>query len=69
MVIIDFLVCLTRDLRESRQRYESMVNELKRKDSIMREMQQRLETSEGCKFYQFTCRRDYVIFTVCVMMP
>lgn len=38
-----------RDLRESRQRYDSMMNELKRKESIMRELQQRLEANEGCK--------------------
>lgn len=39
-----------RDLRESRQRYDSMMGELKRKESLIREMQQRLESSEGCKF-------------------
>lgn len=39
----------SRDLRESRQRYDSMMSELKRKESIMRELQQRLEANEGCK--------------------
>lgn len=43
----------SRDLLESRQRYESMVGELKRKESVIREMQQRLEASEGCKFLTY----------------
>lgn len=49
-MINDFLVCF-RDLRETRQRFDSMVSELKRKEIILREMQQRLEASEGCKYH------------------
>lgn len=43
----------TRDLRESRQRYDSVGNEIKRKDNQIRELQQRLESNEGCKFTIF----------------
>lgn len=38
-----------RDLRESRQRYDSVGIDIKRKDNQIRELQQRLESSEGCK--------------------
>lgn len=38
-----------RDLRETRQRFDSAGSDLKRKDGQLRELQQRLENSEGCK--------------------
>lgn len=38
-----------RDLRETRQRYDSVGGEIKRKDNQIRELQQRLESNEGCK--------------------
>lgn len=42
-----------RDLRETRQRYDSVGNDIKRKDNQIRELQQRLESNEGCKFAPF----------------
>lgn len=44
------ILILCRDLRESRQRYDSMIGELKRKESVIRDLQQRLESTEGCKW-------------------
>ncbi|XP_055372860.1 serine/threonine-protein kinase Genghis Khan isoform X3 [Condylostylus longicornis] len=41
------LVAAQKDLREARQRCDSIGHELKRKDSQVRELQQRLENSEG----------------------
>lgn len=42
---------LHRDLRETRQRFDSVGSEIKRKDNQIRELQQRLEVNEGCKFH------------------
>lgn len=41
------IIC--RDLRETRQRFDSVGSEIKRKDNQIRELQQRLEVNEGCK--------------------
>lgn len=38
-----------RDLRETRQRFDSVGSEIKRKDNQIRELQQRLDVNEGCK--------------------
>ena len=38
-----------RDLRETQQRVDTIGSELKRKDKQIRELQHRLESSEGCK--------------------
>lgn len=38
-----------RDLRETRQRFDSVGGEIKRKDNQIRELQQRLDVNEGCK--------------------
>ncbi|XP_055372859.1 serine/threonine-protein kinase Genghis Khan isoform X2 [Condylostylus longicornis] len=43
------LVAAQKDLREARQRCDSIGHELKRKDSQVRELQQRLENSEGLR--------------------
>lgn len=39
----------SRDLREARQRCDSYGHDMKRKDSQIRDLQQRLESTEGCK--------------------
>lgn len=44
-----FLLCKYRDLRESRLRFDSVGTDMKRKENQIRELQQRLENSEGCK--------------------
>lgn len=44
-----FIFWKYRDLRETRQRFDSVGGDLKRKDSQIRDLQQRLENSEGCK--------------------
>lgn len=52
IIIIEFIfLCLCRDLRETRQRFDSVGSEIKRKDLQIRELQQRLEVNEGCKYY------------------
>lgn len=38
-----------RDLRETRLRYDSVGSDMKRKENQIRDLQQRLENSEGCK--------------------
>lgn len=40
-----------RDLRETRQRFDSVGGEIKRKDNQIRELQQRLDVNEGCKWH------------------
>lgn len=45
------LIASQKDLRDHKQRVESVTNEMKRKEAQMKEMQYRLEHSEGCKFY------------------
>lgn len=48
-----------RDLRETRQKWDSVGSEIKRKDNQIRELQQRLEVNEGCKCcifnFHFVC--------------
>lgn len=51
MKLILMIVC--RDLRETRQRFDSVGSEIRRKDNQIRELQQRLEVNEGCKFRFF----------------
>lgn len=52
------IIC--RDLRETRQRFDSVGSEIKRKDNQIRELQQRLEVNEGCK-----CRFHGYFFLSC----
>jgi hypothetical protein len=40
---------MCRELRETFQRLDSFAQEVKRKDSKMKELQQRLEAGQGCK--------------------
>lgn len=40
-----------RDLHETRQRYDLISNELARRDNQIRELQQRLDSNEGCKSF------------------
>lgn len=51
MKLMLMIVC--RDLRETRQRFDSVGSEIRRKDNQIRELQQRLEVNEGCKFHFF----------------
>lgn len=39
-----------RDFREAQQRFESFGKEMKRKDMQIKELQARLESTEGCKY-------------------
>lgn len=54
-----FVFYLCRDLRETRQRFDSVGGEIKRKDNQIRELQQRLECNEGCK-----CCLIYSFFSI-----
>ena len=47
------LVSLQKELRESKLRMEHITRENMRKDKQMRELQQRMEAHEGCKYYFF----------------
>lgn len=48
-IVIQLNCYSCRDLRETRQRFDSVGSEIKRKDLQIRELQQRLEVNEGCK--------------------
>lgn len=45
-----FLFFLFRELRDFKQRLDTMSHELKRKDMQVKELQARLETGDGCKY-------------------
>lgn len=54
-----------RDLRETRQRFDTVGSEIRRKDNQIRELQQRLEVNEGCKFciqFFFLSSRSDLLF-------
>ena len=44
------LIASQKDLRDNKQKVDSFANEMKRKEAQIKEMQYRLEHSEGCKF-------------------
>lgn len=46
---INLCIFRVRELRESRQRFETLAHEVKRKDHQIKELQSRLESGEGCK--------------------
>uniref|UniRef100_A0A182P1E5 non-specific serine/threonine protein kinase n=1 Tax=Anopheles epiroticus TaxID=199890 RepID=A0A182P1E5_9DIPT len=52
------LVAAQKDLRETRQICESISSELKRKESMIKELQQRLESNEGCDGSTASSRRS-----------
>ena len=43
------LIASQKDLRDNKQKVDSFANEMKRKEAQIKEMQYRLEHSEGCK--------------------
>ena len=49
LIKLNFLF-LKRELWEVKQQREELARELVRKDSQMKEMQQRLESGDGCKY-------------------
>lgn len=49
MFVTNTMKSFYRDLRETRQKWDSVGSEIKRKDNQIRELQQRLEVNEGCK--------------------
>jgi hypothetical protein len=52
-----------RDLRETRQRFDSVGTELKRKEITIKDLTQRLEASEGCKYSKtFHFHRNHFFF-------
>lgn len=46
-----FLNSLFRDLRDFRQRNDALIADLKRKDKQMKELQNRLDSGDGCKYF------------------
>lgn len=44
---------ISRDLRENRHHNDSILTDLKRKDTQLKEMQFKLEHNEGCKYQLF----------------
>jgi hypothetical protein len=45
-----FYVCDYRELRDLRQRLDSMSHEMKRKEIQIKELQSRLDSGDGCKY-------------------
>lgn len=39
-----------RELRDSRQRYDALVMDLKRKEKQIKDLQNRLDSGDGCKY-------------------
>lgn len=39
-----------RELRDLRQRYDALVMDLKRKEKQIKDLQNRLDSGEGCKY-------------------
>lgn len=68
---LSLLFCLCRDLRETRQRYDSVGSDMKRKEMQIRELQQRLENGEGCKSNLLFIRQSifkfviYILYNIC----
>jgi hypothetical protein len=50
---------MCRELRETFQRLDSFAQEVKRKDSKMKELQQRLEAGQGCKLLFWLVSADF----------
>lgn len=51
---------MCRELRETFQRLDSFAQEVKRKDSKMKELQQRLEAGQGCKLLFWLVCADFL---------
>lgn len=66
-----FMFSQCRDLRETRQRYDSVGSDMKRKEMQIRELQQRLENGEGCKSNLYFIRQSifklviYILYNIC----
>lgn len=44
---------LFRELRDFRQRFDTLTHEIKRKEMQIKELQARLDTGDGCKYISF----------------
>lgn len=55
-------MCIYRELRDFRQRFDTLTHEIKRKEMQIKELQARLDTGDGCKYisYSTVTKRNFV---------
>lgn len=51
-------VCMYRELRDFRQRFDTLTHEIKRKEIQIKELQARLDTGDGCKYISVNNARN-----------